>query len=613
MAAYIAMSITESSPDIASNSSVVTVVLYYYGNGVSWNSDKPYGEITIAGSTVGFRHNFTTSTGAQYLGEYSKRVTHNSSGGGSVSCSASFNTGVSIGTLTTSRSFTLSTIPRVSDLALSKTSITADGVDTVVATATKKNNSFTDILTVSLGSYSKTITSGTAFTIPKDWINAISGTSATADVTVTTKSGNTVIGTNTAKLTVSVSDTIVPTVSSVSVSEAITSTKSAFGVFVTDISKLNVSVSASGVYGSTIQSVKTVFDNTTYDGTSFQTSSISKSGTLNMVTTVTDSRGRSASYTKEITVYPYSAPKIISASSVSDGENTVVTVTGAVSPVIVDSAAKNTKTLKISYKPSTETIFTNETTVEVSDWSFAVSKTFEIDSRTSTYDFKISLEDKISTAEPYYTTTGKPVISRYAGGDGVTLFEEATGKGFRVGNGQPATFTGDILIDDPELESLWNEVFGGGLTLNAIMKKMIRSIRSHIAWVNKTQVMTPSNTNDNLISFTGYGSEGSLLTIDENSITVGSGVSNISIVLAAQIGTPQVAESYSDINIYKNGTRIETIRTFVYSGTYGDLAFNAVYDAEEGDVFKFYYKSYKANAMRLDKFCLTAEVVKQTG
>lgn len=24
------------------------------------------------------------------------------------------------------------------------------------------------------------------------------------------------------------------------------------------------------------------------------------------------------------------------------------------------------------------------------------------------------------------------------------------------------TFKGDILIDDPELESLWNEVFGGG-------------------------------------------------------------------------------------------------------------------------------------------------------
>lgn len=485
MAAYIAMSISESNINIANNTSVITVVLYYYGNGVSWNSGSPYGEITIAGSTYGFRHNFTTSTGAQYLGEYSKTVTHDSAGGGSVACSAAFWTDTdAAGTLRTSRTVTLTTIPRASDIALSKTSIAADGVDTVVVTATKKNSSFTDTLVVKLGDYTQDITSGTAFTIPKDWINAISGTSATADVTVTTKNGSTVVGTNTVKLTVNVPDTIVPAVNSVTVSEAITSTKSAFGVFVTDISKLNVSVSASGVHGSTIQSVKTVFDNVTYDGTSFQTSSISKSGTLNMVTTVTDSRGRSASYTKEVTVYQYSAPKIISASSVSDGENTVVTVTGAVSPVMVGSTAKNNKTLKISYKSSTEIEFANETTVEVADWSFAVSKTFEIDSRMSTYDFKISLEDKISTADPYYTTTGKPVISRYAGGDGVTLFEEATSKGFRVGNGQSATFTGDILIDDPELESLWNEVFGGGLTRRLI--DFIYPLGSVIASVNSS-------------------------------------------------------------------------------------------------------------------------------
>lgn len=485
MAAYIAMSISESNISIANNTSTITVVLYYYGNGVSWNSGSPAGSITIGGTSKSFNHSFTKSTGAQYLGEYSKTVTHNSSGGGSVDCSAIFYTDThDAGTLRTSRTVTLSTIPRVSDIALSKTSISADGVDTVVATATKKNGSFTDTITVKLGDYTQDITSGTAFTIPKDWINAISGMSATADVTVTTKSGSTVVGTNTVKLTVNVPDTIVPGVNSVTVSEAITSTKSAFGVFVTDISKLNVSVSASGVYGSTIQSVKTVFDNVTYDGTSFQTSSISKSGTLNMVTTVTDSRGRSASYTKEVTVYPYSAPKIISASSVSNGTDTVVTVTGAVSSVTVGSTAKNTKTLKISYKSSTETEFANETTAEVSDWSFAVSKTFAIDSRTSTYDFKITLEDKISTADPYYTTTGKPVISRYAGGDGVTLFEEATGKGFRVGNGQPATFTGDILIDDPELESLWNEVFGGGLAHRLI--DFIYPLGSVIASVNSS-------------------------------------------------------------------------------------------------------------------------------
>lgn len=459
MAASISMSISETNVNIANNTSVIRVVLYYYGNGVSWNSSSPYGEITIAGSTYGFRHNFTTSTGAQYLGEYSKTITHNSDGGGSVACSAVFWTDTSsAGTLRTSKTVTLSTIPRVSDLALSKTSISADGVDTVTATATKKNSSFTDTLKVTLGDYSQTIESGSPFTIPLEWINAILGTSATADVTVTTKNGSTTVGTKTVKLTVNVPDTIVPVVSNVSVTEAITVTKNAFGVFVTDISKLNVSVSAAGVYGSTVQSVRSTFDGATYEGTSFQTSSITRSGELNIVTTVTDSRGRTGTYTKQITVYPYSAPRILNVSCVSHDAETIVTVSGVVSPVTVSGEAKNSKTLKIKYKSSEQSVYGNETTVTLSDWTFTVSKTFALDSRTTTYDFEVTLSDKISTPDPYYATTGKPVISRYAGGDGVTLFAEAEGKGFVVGNEQPATFTGDIFIEDAELEALLAEL-----------------------------------------------------------------------------------------------------------------------------------------------------------
>lgn len=467
MAAYIALSVSESSINVANNTSVVTVVLYYYGNGVSWNSNSPSGTITIGGTSKGFSHNFTKSTGAQYLGEYSKTVTHNSSGGGTVACSASFNTGTTAaGTLSASKTYTLSTIPRVSDLTLSKSSVLANGADTVTATATKKNGSFTDTLTVTLGSNTQSIASGSTFTIPANWINAISGTSATADVTVTTKSGSTTIGTKTVKLTVNVPETVVPTVSSVTVTEAVTAAQSAFGVFVTGISKLNLSISAVGVYGSTIQSVKTVFDGAVYTGTSFQTSSPSRSGTLDAVVTVTDSRGRTASYTKSVTVYPYSAPKIMSASCASNGTSTTVTVNGAVSPVTVSGSAKNSKTLKIAYKTSSEEDYGNETTVELSGWNFTVSKTFSIDSRTSTYDFRITLSDKISTPDAYYTTTGKPVISRYGGGDGVTLFEEATGTGFKVGNNQTsefegnATFDAEMYLSDSTLEDLWQSVFG---------------------------------------------------------------------------------------------------------------------------------------------------------
>ena len=71
------------------------------------------------------------------------------------------------------------------------------------------------------------------------------------------------------------------------------------------------------------------------------------------------------------------------------------------------------------------------------------------------------MTDKISSIENRIVT-GVPVISRHAGGDGVTLFEEATGAGFKVGGKKDATFTGDILIEDAELETLWASVFGSG-------------------------------------------------------------------------------------------------------------------------------------------------------
>ena len=115
MAARISMSISESSVNVANNTSVVTVKLYYYGNGVSWNSNGPSGSIVIDGTSYSFSHNFTTSSSAQLLATKSKTVTHNSNGAKTVSCSARFVTGVSLGTLTTSASKALTVIPRVSD------------------------------------------------------------------------------------------------------------------------------------------------------------------------------------------------------------------------------------------------------------------------------------------------------------------------------------------------------------------------------------------------------------------------------------------------------------------------------------------------------------------
>lgn len=56
------------------------------------------------------------------------------------------------------------------------------------------------------------------------------------------------------------------------------------------------------------------------------------------------------------------------------------------------------------------------------------------------------------------TATVAPTISRLSGGNGVTLFADATQEGFVVGANTPAKFTGDIYIEDSELEALWDEL-----------------------------------------------------------------------------------------------------------------------------------------------------------
>ena len=425
-------------------------------------------KITIDGTPYSFSHDFTTSTSAQLLATKSKTITHNSDGSKSVSVSASFATGVSLGTLTTSKSITLTTIPRVSDLSLDKESVPADGATTVTATATKKSSSFTDTIVVKLGDYSQTVTSGTAFTIPKDWINAISGTSAVATVTVTTKSGSTTIGTKSVNLTVTVPDNVIPVINDVSITEAVAAVTTAFGSrFTQNLSQLNVSIDAEGVYGSTIKSYSATLDGVTYIQQAFTSNVIKTAGTLSMSVKVTDSRGRTKGTTVSIAIVEYTLPTITAMSYIhcdadvtqnANGTSTKVTISGKVYPV----EEQNTKALKLKYRAMSDETYT-ERAITISDWTFTVDVIINNTDPTVTYEYIAELTDKInaSTPETYRITTGVVVLSRKAGGGGITLFGEAEEGGFVVAGGKPSKLTGDLFITvDSEFESLWNEVFG---------------------------------------------------------------------------------------------------------------------------------------------------------
>ena len=328
----------------------------------------------------------------------------------------------------------------------------------MIATATKKSSSFTDTITVSLGSYSKAVTSGTAFTIPKTWINAISGTSATATVTVTTKSGSTTIGSKSVNLTVTVPDSVVPTVSSISASEAITAVTTAFGNrFVRSLSQLNVKVNAAGVYGSTIKSYAVTLDGVKYQSEEFQSNALNTAGSVDIVATVTDSRGRTRTLTKTITVVDYSAPAITNMTYYPcdangnrnpNGTNTKVIINGLVASV----AGQNSRSLILKYKAIDAATYT-ALTLTTSSWSFEASTIVSGTDPTSTWEFIATLTDKISSIENRIVT-GAPVISRLAGGKGVRLFGEAQNEGFWVGNI-------DYTITDAEYQELMN-LLGGG-------------------------------------------------------------------------------------------------------------------------------------------------------
>lgn len=450
MAVSLSITLEQGTQDIANNRTYVTAKVYATSTNGSYNNNSKSGSLILDGTNYPFSSTFAKNT-TTLLYSVGKWCSHNSAGAKTVTASASFITGVSSGTITASAYRALSTIPRVSDLSVNKSSVPADGQTTVTATATKKSSSFTDTIMVKLGAYSKPVASGTAFTIPEEWINAIPGTSATATVTVTTKSGSTTIGSRSVNFTVTVPADVAPAISSISVSEAITSVTSAFGNrFVKTLSQLNVKVSAVGAYGSAIKSCSVTLDGVVYQQAEFQSNALNTAGDVEVKAVVTDSRGRTVALIKTITVVDYAPPAITSmtqypcnadGSRNANGTNTKVIIKGKVSSV----AGQNSKALVLKYKAMDASGYTVRT-LSVSGWDFEAQTIISGTDPTSTWEYIAELTDKVSDIS-YRIVSGVPVISRLAGGKGVRLFGEAENEGFWVGNV-------DYTITDAEFDEL---------------------------------------------------------------------------------------------------------------------------------------------------------------
>ncbi len=189
-------------------------------------------------------------------------------------------------------------------------------------------------------------------------------TSGVCILTCETYNGTTLIGTTTKNITLVVPSDSKPTVSAVALSEATSGLAAKFGAYVQNKSTLACTITASGKYGATIKSYKTLIDGTYYTGQTFTTTiPISASGTIAIATTVTDSRGYSTTFSQNITVLEYAPPKINSLSAwridtSGNNSNEGTRIAMAMNFAISSVSGKNDRTYKFQYRKSTDADFT---------------------------------------------------------------------------------------------------------------------------------------------------------------------------------------------------------------------------------------------------------------
>lgn len=452
MAVSLGMTITQNNQNIENNTSNVTVRVTAYWTYGSWNATgNCYGSITIDGtkysySGITFNTSATTS-GSKTIMTKTVNVSHDSDGSKTLKCSSSFYTGVSSGTVSTSKSATLTTIPRATTPTLSASSVNMGS--SVTISLPRASSGFTHNLAYKFGSES-TYTSiatgvGTSYswTVPDKATSIPSATSGQFTIRVQTVSDGNVIGTTYAYLTGKVPSSVVPAAPTLTHQEATSGLAAQFGAYVQSKSTLKVTVTASGVKGSTISAYQTTLDGKTYTAKSFTSDVLTSSGKIYFKSRVKDSRGRWSEWTSiSITILAYTTPKIQALSvyrcnASGDATDDGIYIAVRYQYSVVSLNGKNTATMAVGYKRSTETNYTSlltSTALSANTTETPTTPTFSTD-----YQFNIQMTVKDWFGATATATTGLPsgavILDIKADGQGIAFGKTSEQAGVEFGWG----------------------------------------------------------------------------------------------------------------------------------------------------------------------------------
>ena len=462
---YLSWSISQN---IAENRSTMSVTFGMYkakANSQSYNINSRSITVVVNGTT------YTRSAGFDFrnaaVGSYNDmftisniNISHNADGSKSVSMSATHTTGISLGTGTVSGTAVLLDIPRATTPSLSDSIVNLG--DTITITTSAASSSFRHTLRYKFGSMTGTIASNVAssasWTIPKNFANVITTTNRGAgEVICETFNGSTSLGTKSVPFTAFIPDTAEfrPSIeaSDITVSDTNSALYSKFGGHVQNKSRLNISVSGvATAYGSAITRYEISVSGKSYIGSQVTTDTLTQNGTLAVSCTVTDARGRTASASKNITVYPYTAPQITAytvyrsnASGEADESGEYATLYMAYSIASVDG--KNDRQYRILYKRSTDESYTTaesgtaQTSYEGIHTLSGV--TFSIDYQ---WDIRLEIWD-------YFTSSNHIAWTQTLDTEEVILDFNSSGKGFAIGK----------VSEQDGFEIAWDAYFLGNI------------------------------------------------------------------------------------------------------------------------------------------------------
>jgi hypothetical protein len=478
MAVSISISIVQNSQNVVNNTSNVTVTLKCSWTGGSHNgvvnaagTPQAKGWLEIDGTKYEFANTFNwpgqTATGSQTLFTKTVNIAHANNGTKKLSCSASYSTYVSSGTVTATATKDLTVIPRKSTLSVGNG--TLDKAQTL--TVTRQSSNFTHTIEAACGDESipvceKDSRTSISFKPPIRWaMYNTTGTTVEVTYTITTYNGNASLGSNSYKKTCTMPASVKPECRIV-ISDA-TGYADTYGGYIQGVSKLRVSIDVAESWYSPVKSYKTTVAGLIYRTASFTTGILTSAGTLAIHTDVVDKRERSAVDDETVTVLEYFKPKVSSLSvhrcnadgtpNEVDGNNVKVNFSASIASL----GGKNTANLRLEYKKTTETTYTSIDLIgelDLSGYEFQdITHIFEADSGSS-YNVRVVATDNFDSGSKATTaSTGFTIMHWLASGLGMAIGKISELAGV-LDIGFKTRFVGGILHPMLEPETDLDEV-----------------------------------------------------------------------------------------------------------------------------------------------------------